>query len=81
MSSREPVVSAAVVGAIVVAAISVLVSFGVPISEDQRVALVGLAGVAAPIVIALFQRRKVTPLGTDRRGPDGANSDETNPRP
>lgn len=78
---NEPVLTAAAIGSALVGILAVLVSFGVPISEDQRVALVGLVGVVAPIVIALFQRKKVTPLGTDRPGPDGANPDEINSRP
>lgn len=54
---REPVVISTVVGA----ALTLLVQFGVPISDGQANAITGLI-VAA---LALYARSRVTPAGKD----------------
>lgn len=46
----EPVLNAQILSAFVAAIITALVAFNVPITEDQRNALLGLAGV----IIAIF---------------------------
>lgn len=61
--NREPVITAASIAAIITAVVALLKSFGVPISDEQATALVGVVGVAAPLVAAFIARGKVTPVG------------------
>lgn len=56
----EPVISTATITAAVSAVIGVLVAFGVPLTDDQKVAVLALVGVAAPLVVILA-RKYVTP--------------------
>lgn len=65
-TTREPLVTRASIVAIVTAIIGLLVALGVPISDEVKVALLGLVGVAAPIVVALLTRSKVTPVADPR---------------
>lgn len=58
----EPVVTVASITAAVAALIGVLVAFGVPLTDDQQKALLGLVAVVAPLVAAVIARRKVTPV-------------------
>lgn len=62
IAAREPVVTAATVAAVITAVVALLKSFGVPITDDQAIAITGLVGVIAPLVTALFARAKVTPI-------------------
>lgn len=57
----QPVLTAAGLQAVVVALFGVLVVFGVPITDEQQLAILKLYGVAAPLSFALWVRRKVTP--------------------
>lgn len=63
--STEPVLSAGVVIALVEAVIVALTAFGVSISPEQHVAIIGLVGavlaLAAAVLPALVARSKVTP--------------------
>lgn len=59
--NSEPVLTAASVAALVTAVVALLKAFGVPISDDQAIALVGVVGPVATIAAALFARSKVTP--------------------
>ena len=59
---NEPLVTVGGVTAAVAALLSVLVAFGVPLSDGQQTALLGLVGVLAPIAVALVARSKVTPV-------------------
>lgn len=57
---NEPVVSAAVITALVGALLRLLIAFGIDISSDQVEAILDLVTLAAPIVGALVARRFVT---------------------
>lgn len=59
--SNEPAVTIGSVTALVAAAITLLVAFGVDISTDQKAAIMGVVTIAAPIVAGLLIRRKVSP--------------------
>lgn len=72
--NREPVLTAASIAAGLTAIVALLKSFGVPISDDQAVALTGVVGVFAPIVLALVARNKVTPVEPAARNQYGAVS-------
>ena len=57
----EPLISISSIVAGATAVIALLVAFGVPLTEDQKVAILGLVGVLAPVIVALVTRGKVTP--------------------
>ena len=57
----EPLISTSSIVAGATAVIALLVAFGVPLTEDQKVAILGLVGVLAPVIVALVTRGKVTP--------------------
>lgn len=59
---NEPVVTVASITALVAAVLALLVAFGLPLSNDEQQAILGLAAVVAPLVAALVARRKVTPV-------------------
>ena len=52
----------AVITGLVVAVITLVVAFGIPISDDQRSAIVGLVGAVLAILGAGVVRSQVTPL-------------------
>ena len=58
---HEPLISISSIVAGATAVIALLVAFGVPLTEDQKVAILGLVGVLAPVIVALVTRGKVTP--------------------
>ena len=57
----EPLISISSIVAGATAIVALLVAFGVPLTEDQKVAILGLVGVLAPVIVALVTRGKVTP--------------------
>ena len=57
----EPLISVSSIVAAATAVVALLVAFGVPLTEDQKVAILGLVGVVAPVIVALVTRGKVTP--------------------
>jgi len=59
--NTEPAVTIASIVALVGAAITLLVVFGVQVTDDQRDAVLAFVAVAGPIVAGLLIRRKVTP--------------------
>ncbi|WP_058234984.1 hypothetical protein [Devriesea agamarum] len=56
----EPVLSTATITSAAAAIIALLIAFGIPITEDQKVALIGVIAVIAPLIVAIT-RRYVTP--------------------
>ena len=63
---NEPVITGASVLAFVAAVVTLLVAFGVDISADQQKAVLSVVAIAGPVVVAVFVRRRVTPVGVDR---------------
>ena len=57
----EPLISISSIVAAATAVVALLVAFGVPLTEDQKVAILGLVGVLAPVIVALVTRGRVTP--------------------
>lgn len=55
----EPSVIVGTITGAAAAVIAVLVAFGVPITDDQRTALLGLVAVLAPVIAAVIIRGKV----------------------
>lgn len=64
--NREPLITAATVVAIFAAGLQVLVVFGLGLEPEQIKALMGLVTVTAPLVVAWWARRKVTPIADPR---------------
>ena len=60
--SREPLVTVATITALIAAVLGLLVSFGIDLSKDQQNAILAVAAVVAPLVVAAFARSKVTPV-------------------
>lgn len=60
--NTEPVVTVASITAAVAAALTLVVSFGLPLTQEQQTAILGVAAVVAPLVAAYFQRKRVTPV-------------------
>jgi hypothetical protein len=58
---REPLVTRATITAIVTACLGLLVAFGVDLTTAQTAAILGVVAVAAPILVAVLSRHKVTP--------------------
>jgi hypothetical protein len=55
----NPLLSRAVVTALVAAILALAVSFGVDLSDSQQAAITAVAVAAAPIVLGVWARRKV----------------------
>ena len=68
----EPLISISSIVAGATAVIALLVAFGVPLTEDQKVAILGLVGVLAPVIVALVTRGKVTPNAAVVEGLNGS---------
>lgn len=58
-ASAEPLNNVAAVTSVAVALIALLVSFGLPVNDNQQSAILGAVAVIAPIVTALWGRMKV----------------------
>jgi uncharacterized membrane protein len=56
MASKEPAAIIGIVGTVVAAALMLLKSFGVDITDDQQNAIRALVGALAPIVVGLIIR-------------------------
>ncbi len=68
----EPLISISSIVAAATAIVALLVAFGVPLTEDQKVAILGLVGVIAPVIVALVTRGKVTPNAAVVEGLNGS---------
>ena len=68
----EPLISISSIVAGATAVIALLVAFGVPLTEDQKVAILGLVGVVAPVIVALVTRGRVTPNAAVVEGLNGS---------
>lgn len=82
--NSEPVISANGIAAFVSAALVLLVSFGLNLSDEQKGAILGFVVIVAPLAAAWWARRKVTPL-SDPKTVDGeqlvrASGDPTPPQ-
>lgn len=63
---NNPVWSAATISAIVSAFITLLVAFGVPVTEAQTTAILGFVAVVAPIGVAWYVSSRVTSLSNPK---------------
>lgn len=68
---NEPVVSAATISALVAALLSLLVEFGVPVTDGQQTAIQGLIAVLAPIAVILVRKHVTANANVVERAQDG----------
>lgn len=61
--TNEPAVTIGSISAATAALLGLAIAFGVPLSDDQRVAILGAIAAVAPLVVGLLIRGKVTPAG------------------
>lgn len=65
----EPAVTVGSIGAAVAAVLALLIAFGLPISDGQQTAILGVVAVLAPFVVGVLTRAKVSPVATSlKRG-------------
>lgn len=62
IAKREPAVLIGSAGGAVGAILSLLVAFGLDLSEDQQAAILGVVAAVVPIISAILIRRKVSPV-------------------
>lgn len=62
--SREPAAVTATITALVAALITLVVAFGLDLTKEQEVAIIGITAVLAPIIAGLITRTKVSPAST-----------------
>ncbi|TDC81915.1 hypothetical protein E1193_13515 [Micromonospora sp. KC606] len=55
----EPLITVGTVTAGVTALIALLVAFGLPVSDDQQTAILGVVAVVAPLVVSTWGRGRV----------------------
>jgi hypothetical protein len=66
MSNREPVITAGLLTAAFSACLTLLKTFGVPITLEQQHAINELLAIVAPFLMALLVRNFVTPVADPR---------------
>lgn len=59
--TTEPALTIGSFTALAAAAITLLVAFGVEVTEEQQTAILGFVAVAGPIVAGFLTRKRVTP--------------------
>ncbi len=59
--NRQPVLTVAAVQAALSAVLTLLVSFGVDVTDAQAAAVLGVWATVGPLVFAVWARRHVTP--------------------
>jgi hypothetical protein len=74
VNGREPLATAATITGAVAAVLALVVAFGVNLTGDQQTAILGVASVAAPLIVALVVRPKVTPVADPRLPGDVINA-------
>ena len=60
--NTEPALTAGTITSAVTAVLSLLVAFGLGLTDDQQTAILGVVAVLAPLVVAIVTRPKVTPV-------------------
>jgi len=58
---KEPAITIGTISAAVAAVLALLVAFGIPVTDDQQTAILGVVAALGPIVTGLIVRRKVSP--------------------
>lgn len=61
----EPAITIGSISAGVGAIIALVVAFGVPLTEDQQIAILGVVAAVGPIVATVITRRYVSPAKSE----------------
>lgn len=70
---QEPSITIGVISTVVASALTMAVSFGAPISQEQQTAILGFVAAVGPLVTALLIRRQVySPQSVRRMVSDAA---------
>ena len=64
MTKTEPLITAATITAAAAAVLALLTAFSVPLTDDQRQAILSLVAILAPLAVGIAARGKVTPNTT-----------------
>lgn len=64
--SNEPLITAALITAIIAGLVTLLRAFGVPITQEQQDAINQFMAILAPLVVAAVARQYVTPVASPR---------------
>ena len=67
---NEPAITIGTISAAVSAVIALLVAFGVPLTEDQQIAILGVVASLGPIVAAVITRNFVSPAAKNTHRAD-----------
>ena len=67
---NEPAITIGTISAAVGAVIALCVAFGVPLTEDQQIAILGVVSALGPIVAAVITRRFVSPAAKNTHRAD-----------
>ena len=62
IAETKPIITSATVVALVSAIIALLIAFGVPISDEQKIAVLGVASILIPMLGFWWSSRKTTAL-------------------
>lgn len=62
---NEPAITIGGISAAVGAVIALCVAFGVPLTEDQQIAILGVVAALGPIIAAVITRRFVSPAQSE----------------
>lgn len=62
IQDTQPVITSATVVAVITALVALLVAFGVPVTEEQKIAIIGFVAVVAPLATIFWSKRKTTTL-------------------
>src|SRR5699024_10918723 len=62
---REPAITVGTVSAAVAAVLTLLVAFGLDITEEQQTAILGVVATIGPLVAGLLIHRRVTPVSDE----------------
>jgi 4-hydroxybenzoate polyprenyltransferase len=63
MFKTEPAFMMGLIQAVLMAALTLLLAFGVTVTTDQVTAIMGAASVVLALVLSLYTRSQVTPTG------------------
>lgn len=73
VTKTEPAISIGSITAAITAVLALLVAYGVDISQEQQVAILGVAAVVAPVVVGIITRFNVySPASAQRAANEAA---------
>ena len=77
-ANTEPAITVAAITAGVTAVLALLAAFGLPLTDQQQTAILGVVAVIAPLVVGFIARRLVVPVA---KMPEGSSSEPKHAAP